>query len=77
MERDKRLVNGHFRRQKPYLRPTAGLIRCARQDIKGGSEEKWFARVPSFFRHIRISFSARLEGQATGITAGSCDERSG
>jgi hypothetical protein len=40
MEPDKRPDSARCRKRTPCLLLTVGLIRCARRDIKGGSEEK-------------------------------------
>ena len=67
--------NVRSRRWNHCLLPIVVSIRCARQAIKGASEEKWYAPARFCSRRIHISFSARLEDQAMGITEANCGGR--
>lgn len=62
-----------LRQREPCQCRIAISRQFARRAIRGRNEEKLCANVPSFTSRIRISFSARSEGQATAITeASSC-----
>jgi hypothetical protein len=45
-----------FLKRSHCLPPIGASTRCVRQDIRGASAEKWFARARSFSRRIRINF---------------------
>src|SRR5260370_21848710 len=72
MGRERLLANALCRRRRIGLRRSDVCVHCVLPATPGASEGKSCGAVPRFCRPIPISFSVRLETQATGNTEQNC-----